>query len=64
MASVSPEHPRNPRDRQHFSAYFPRDVAGVLFQLRINTTIRFIQALIASLDYELLKHAVCTKISG
>lgn len=63
MASVNPECPRSPGARQRFSARFPRGVAGVPFQLRINTTIRLIQALIASLDYELLKHAVCAKIS-
>lgn len=35
----------------------------VLFQLRINTTVRLMGALIAPLDYELLKHAVCAKVS-
>ena len=62
MATVYPKRPRSPRDRQRFSAYFSRDVDGVLFQLRINTTIRLIGILMASLDCELLKHAVCTKI--
>jgi len=63
MASVYPEYPKSPKDRQLFSACFPRGVDGVLFQLRINTTIRLIRALIALLGYELLKHAVCTNIS-
>lgn len=35
----------------------------VLFQLRINTTVRLTGTLIASLDHELLKHAAYTKVS-
>lgn len=64
MASVYPEYPRSGRDGQRFSAYFPHGVNDVLFQFTVNTAIRLIGVLIALLDYELLKLAVCTKISG